>query len=141
MLRVLNGLSSDNDEARDALRSFAAGDRVSVDINRQREHKTLRWWFALCSIIADNTNIGDKETVSKVLQIKAGHVDIATIPSTGELLQWPAGINYRKVPDEAVMQGIKARAIRYICEELMPTLTEPEIEDEILRLIGYRSER
>ena len=137
MLRVLNGLSSDNDEARDALRSFAAGDRVSVDVNRRREHKSLRRWWAACTIIADNCEgYGDKECVSGYLQLRAGHCDVIANKRTGESYLIPRGINYRRVPDEAEMQNIWSRAVKVICEEIMPRITEPELENELLQMIG-----
>lgn len=134
--RTIDGLRPADDEAVEALRRIPVGNVVYVDFKRPRNLRNHNRWWALCQLLADTLEwIPSKEVADKLLKLKSGHVIVVADPKTGELLQWPDSISF-KACDEDKFLAIWDRAVKYVCEELLPTVQVPELESEILSICG-----
>ena len=136
MTRTLTGLSPADDEGRAVLRRIETGHTVMVDIHRRRANKSLARWWVLCQLIADNSEtIKSKEQASDLLKILAGHCTSIVSKSTGEVYQIADSISFGRLSEDE-FQAVWQRAVRAVTEHILPGITEADVEQEILQLIG-----
>ena len=139
MIRTLSGLAPTDDKGRRILRSMEIGQSVVVGIHLKRLYKSLGRWWLLCQLVADNCEeFKSKEMVSDFLKIKAGHCSQIVSKSTGEVYLIADSIAFSRL-DEGEFEDVWRRAVKAVCEDIMPSVTDVEIENEIGRLIGYAS--
>lgn len=136
MRRVLSGLAPDGDEAARALAKVKLGDRTRVKIIKPRSLPLHNRWWKLCEVIAQNSEqLASKEQASDMLKLLAGHCTAVSSAATGEIYFLPKSISFAEA-DEAEFQDVWRRAVHAVTEHILPGVTEVEIENEILNLIG-----
>lgn len=141
MLRTLSGLSPADEAAARAVARIKQGDAVQVEIHRPRRHKALRKWWLLCGLIAENNpEIKSKNQASDLLKILSGHCTTIASVATGECWQIPDSIAFSRLSEDE-FEEIWRRAVHAVTEHILPGVTAPEIESEILQLIGAASYR
>lgn len=141
MRRTVSGLCADDDAASEVLRKLAPGDVVRVDVQRPRSHKNLRRWFALCRLLHENCEqFTSPELAHGWLKIMAGHAVQIVSKTTGEVYLIADSISFGRL-DEDEFQAIWQRAMKAVVEHVMPGITEPELEYEILSLLGMAGGR
>lgn len=134
--RTLTGLAPADDESRRVLARIPMGQTVRADVHRPRRNKNLRRWWALCELLADNCEqFKSPDMAHEWLKIMAGHCQQIVSKSTGEVFLIADSIAFSRL-DEDQFQDVWVRAVKAVCEHLLPGVTEREIEEEILRLIG-----
>lgn len=134
--RTVSGLSADDDAATCVLRRIKPGDVVRVEVRRPRNLSAHRRWFALVNMIyANSEDYGSPELVHAHLKLLAGHADPIVNKATGETYLVPKSISFSSM-DEDQFQALWARVVPKVCTEIIPGISEPEIEDEINRLVG-----
>jgi hypothetical protein len=137
MTRTLSGLSPVDDDGRRALQRITHGQSVQVDIHRPRNNKNLRRWWALCKMVADNCEqFRSPDQVHDYLKIRSGHCTQIVSKTTGEVFLIADSISFSRL-DEDEFQDVWLRAIKVVAEEILPGVSIPEIEAEILQLIGW----
>lgn len=138
--RTLSGLAADDGEAEAWFKRWPLGLRLRANVRRPRNHRSLNRWWALCSIVSMNSQeLPSKESVSDFLKIQCGHFLPIIIKSTGEVVKVPNSISFDAIDDEHKFEEIWLRAIRVVCEEILPGIDSADLELEILKLIGAAS--
>jgi hypothetical protein len=141
MKRTLSGLTPDDDAATDLLRRLPVGDVVKVEVQRPRSHKALRKWWALCNLVHQNCDqFKSPEQVHDWLKIKAGHCSHIVSKATGEVFLIADSIAFSRLTEDE-FANVWQRAIKAICEDVLPGLSDHEIEYEIASIIGLAGGR
>lgn len=136
MRRTVSGLTAADDAASDALRVLRVGDEVDVDLKKQRVNKNLRRWWGLCRLVYENSEqFKSQEQVHDYLKIRAGHCSQIVSKRTGEIYLIADSIAFARL-DEVQFQKVWNRAVKAVCEDIIPGLESDEVETEILRCCG-----
>ena len=132
--RTISGLSPDDDAARDVLRKVKVGDVVRVEVRRPRNLSAHRRFFALVNLVYTNSEkFPSPDVARRVLTCRAGHALPYIIESTGEVLLIPESISFANM-DQDEFDAFWQRVVKVVCDEILPGVTEPEIEEEISRI-------
>lgn len=134
--RTLSGLTAADDAASDALRTIKIGDEVNCDLHKDRVHKNLRRWWGLCNLVYENSEqFRSPEQVHDFLKIRAGHCTQIVSKATGEIYLIADSIAFGRM-DEVRFQQVWKRAVRTVCEDVIPGLESDAVELEILKCCG-----
>jgi hypothetical protein len=134
--RTLSGLSPADDYARKRLAKIPLGVTVGMEYKVPRNGPMHRRYWALCQMVYDNVEgYGSAEVVSDHLKILSGHCEAVASRATGEVYLLPKSIRFAAM-DQAGFDAFWDRVVKAICEHILPGVTVPEIEMEIMRLIG-----
>lgn len=141
MTRTLSGLAPDDESATAVLRRIKPGDVVRVDVRRPRNLSAHRRWWALCNLVYANSDVyPSPEVVHAHLKLLAGCVDNVVLKSTGEVVMVPKSMSFAAM-DEDEFQDVWQRAVKAICEHILPGVTDHEIEHEIASICGLAGGR
>jgi hypothetical protein len=145
LTRTLSGIAAGDDAAREYMRKWPVGENRRGDIRKPRAHKTLRRWHALARLLyesgvqdATGQAFKSQKAAHGYLKLLAGHSTPVVSKKTGEIRWIPDSIDYDTL-EEDEFQEVWQRAIQGVCEELLPGLSEPELELEILKFCGLAS--
>ena len=137
--RTVSGLSADDDAATAVLRKIKVGDVVRVEVRRPRNLQAHRRFFALVNLVYSNSeDFPSPEVPRKVLTCRAGHATPVVIKSTGEVMLIPDSISFSNM-DQDEFDAFWQRVVKVVCEEILPGVTEADIEAEILSCVGAAS--
>lgn len=137
LARSLSGWTPSDDEAIRVSRRWSAGETVVVDLKKPRLKKSLNRYWKLCEVAFMNSQqFKSKEQVHQFLKLRSGHSTPIMAKSTGEIFLVADSIDYDTVEDEAEFQEIWRRVIDVVCMDILPGVTQAELELEILRLCG-----
>lgn len=137
LVRTLGGWSPADDEALRVSRRWGAGESVVVDLKKSRLHKSLKRYWKLCDIVLSNSEqFKTKEQVHEFLKRRSGHVITIVSKSTGEVFEIADSIDYDAIEDEAEFQEIWRRVVDVVCLDILPGVTEAELELELLKCMG-----
>lgn len=141
LARTLTGWSPNDDEAVRVSRRWKPGESVVVDLKKPREHRSLRRYWGLCKLVFENS---DKfKTIAQVhqyLKVRSGHCTQIVSESTGEVFLVADSIDYDTL-EENEFQAVWRRVVDVVCEDILPGITEAEIEAEILKCTGLAGGR
>jgi hypothetical protein len=131
--RTLQGFAPDDDDAREACRRIPINTVVRCDITRPRSLPQLRYYWALCSLVAMNhAELQTREQVDQALRILTGHVDLVRI---GEhTVQIPRRLRFSALSQDE-WQAYLMRAKDAVVRDLLPGVELPEFEAEITRMV------
>ena len=139
--RTVSGLSADDDAATCVLRKIKVGDVVRVEVRRPRNLSAHRRFFALVNLVYTNSEkFPSPDVARRVLTCRAGHALPYIIESTGEVLLIPESISFANM-DQDEFDAFWQRVVKVVCEEILPGVTEADIEAEILSCVGAASFR
>lgn len=134
--RTLSGLAPADDRARKVLAKVAQGAVIQIEYKQPRNGPMHRRYWALCQMVYDNTEgYGSAEQVSDHLKILAGHCDQVASKATGEVFLIPKSISFSAM-DQGEFDQFWGLVVKAVCEHLLPGVTQPEIENELLSLVG-----
>lgn len=140
LTRTLSGLAAADDHARRYLSRIPPGSPVDADVSQPRTEagkRLFRRYWVLMGIVAENTDQygGSQEAASDHIKVLAGHCDTLVSKRTGEIYLRPRSISWAECKEPQFAE-FWDRAVKAICEHVIPGLTVPELEDEILRCLG-----
>lgn len=136
LTRTLSGLCPADDYARTKLAKVKLGATVAVEYRQPRNGPMHRRFWALCQMIHDNCEgYGSAEQVSDHLKILSGHCTPIASKTTGEVYLLPKSISFANM-DQGEFEDFWGRAVKAVCEHLLPGVSEAEVENEILKLVG-----
>lgn len=139
MTRTLSGLAPDDESATAVLRRIKPGDVVRVEVRRPRNLSAHRRFFALVNLVYTNSEkFPSPDVARRVLTCRAGHALPYIIESTGEVLLIPESISFANM-DQDEFDAFWQRVVKVVCEEILPGVTEADIEAEILSCVGAAS--
>lgn len=134
--RTLSGLAPADDAAAAVLRRIDLGTVMLADVRRPRNLSAHRRWWALVNMIYANSDIYPSPDVAHChLKLLAGCADAVALKGTGEIVMVPKSMSFSAM-DETEFQAVWQRAVKAVVERILVGVTEPEIEREILNLIG-----
>ena len=131
-IRTLQGLSPDDDNAREALQGLPPGTLVSCEVVRPRNLQHLRLYWKLCATIGDAIG-AHRDTVSDVIKLRTGHC--VTVQTKKGLHQFPRSISFSKM-DQAGFNKFFNDACMVVCEEFIPHMKANDIRNDVLRMAG-----
>ncbi|MGI9345529.1 MAG: hypothetical protein ACR2PW_04610 [Gammaproteobacteria bacterium] len=92
-----------------------------------------RKYWALCQLIADNSQVENAELVSDVLKVKTGHSHFVETKS-GEGLTFPKSISFAAM-DQGAFDDFWDSCVKYVVTELLPGVQRADLEREIEDMI------
>lgn len=137
MRRGLRGLEPDNDLSRQAMSKLKLGGAVRVEIKRPRNLAWHRRYWALISLIADNTERYVPEDIHALLKLRCGCRRLI-VDSQGP--QWvPDSISFNRMSHEEWVTFWN-RVVDYVCAELLPGVSKDTLARELADLVGVEPE-
>lgn len=134
--RTLNGFSPADDMSVETARRFKVGEIFKAEVVKPRSRKTLGRYWVLCQMILDNSDtFRSKEQVSDYLKIRTGHSTSIVSKSTGEIFHVANSIDFDSMC-EAEFAELWQRVCDVVVQDILPGITQHEIEYEIGKIIG-----
>jgi hypothetical protein len=131
--RTLQGFAPDDDDARESCKRIPVNTVVRCDITRPRSLPQLRYYWAMCALVAMNhAQLETREMVDQALRILTGHVDLVTIGN--QTVKIPRRLAFAKLSQDE-WQAYLMRAKDAVVRELLPGVELREFEDEIMRMV------
>lgn len=136
LARTLSGWMPSDDEAIRVSRRWGAGETVVVDLKKPRVYKSLKRYRALVKLVFQNCEkFKSEDQVHQYLKIRAGHCTQIVSEKTGEIFAVADSVDYDTL-DEPEFQELWRRVVDVVCEEIIPGITEPELELELHKCMG-----
>jgi len=137
MRRTISGLAADDEAATDVLRRIPVGNVVRVDVRRPRNLSAHRRYWALVNLVYSNSDVyASTDAAHGHIKLLAGEADTVMNRDTGETFLIPKSISFSAM-DEDAFQDFWKRAVKAVVEHILPGVTAPEVEMEVLQLIGH----
>jgi hypothetical protein len=134
--KTLTGFSLADEMSVENAKRFKVGEVYRADVVKPRSRKTLGRWWVLCQMILDNSELfRSKEMVSDYLKIRAGHSTSIVSKSTGEIFHVANSIDFDSL-DETQFQDLWQRVCDVVVADVLPGITQHEIEYEIQKIVG-----
>jgi hypothetical protein len=134
--KTLTGWANADDASVDASKRFTVGETFRAEVVKPRSRKTLGRYWVLCQMILDNSeSFRSKEQVSDFLKLRTGHTLSITAKSTGEVFEVPSSIDFDTL-DETQFAELWQRVCDVVVADIMPGITQHEIEYEIGKIVG-----
>ncbi|MEL7453814.1 MAG: hypothetical protein AAGJ50_10640 [Pseudomonadota bacterium] len=121
-------------EGHAAILEMPLGQTLKAVVTLPRNYKRLKWWWKLCSIVAENSqHYESREAVSDMLKLKCGHFRTVIVPGKrpGEWVQQytPKSIAFSKL-DEPTFKELCNKAVS-ICAALVLECREADLHDAV----------
>lgn len=134
--RTLSGFTPDDESSADAVKGYRLGEVYKANIVKHRNLKNHRRWWALCSLIYQNSDqFKSAEQVHDYLKILAGHCTQIVSKSTGEVYLVADSISFGTL-DELQFQDVFSRAVLAVSEHILPGISVDDVSHEIEKLCG-----
>lgn len=134
--KTLSGFAPADDMSVETAKRFKVGDTYRGEIVKPRSRKTLGRYWVLCEMIMNNSEMfRSKEQVSDYLKIRTGHSTSIVAQKTGEIFHVANSIDFDSM-DEAEFAELWQRVCDVVVEDILPGITQHEIEYEIQKLVG-----
>lgn len=131
----LGGLRPVDEAGQQALRRLRHGEVVRVDIARPRNVQHHRLFWALLTLVSDNSRHYDTpEQVLTALKIALGHVD-PIVGHDGKTYFVPRSISFANM-DQDEFSAFFDRCVDVIVQRFLPGVTEEALRREVLDMLG-----
>lgn len=135
MVKHLGGLRPVDDAGTVALSKLKQGDLVQVECVRPRNPRHHRLFFALLSIVANNSpHYDDPEQVLLALKIATGHV-VPHVAYDGKAYMIPKSIAFHKM-DQTAFDQFFDKCIDIVAARFLPGVTDSELRAELESMCG-----
>lgn len=132
--RTLTGFAPDDSAAVENMKRIPLGTTVRCEITRPRSVQQLRYYWALCALVAQNhVELQTREQVDQALRLLTGHVDLIRVAD--KVLQIPRRIAFSKLSQDE-WRAYLMRAKDAVVQHLLPGIELPEFEAEIQRMVA-----
>jgi len=115
------------------LRKIKDGRTFICEIKRPRNLKHHRKYWALINLISDNLDGVTPEGLSSAVKMMIGHV--VTVQFGDKSILYPDSISFDKMNQDQ-FNDFYERAVKAICELVIPGLTEESVKNEIFEILG-----
>jgi hypothetical protein len=115
------------------LRKIKDGRTFICEIKRPRNLKHHRKYWALINLISDNLDGVTPEGLSSAVKMMIGHV--VTVQFGDKVIPYPDSISFDKMNQDQ-FNDFYERAVKAICEFVIPVLTEESVRNEIFEILG-----
>jgi hypothetical protein len=94
-------LIPDMEMDREALSSIGQGERVQITIRQWRNNDRLRSYWALLNQCIDACGLDmPSDTLSQVIKLETGYVDLVKLPGYGDMIRIPRSISFEKMTED-----------------------------------------
>jgi hypothetical protein len=115
------------------LRKIKDGRTFICEIKRPRNLKHHRKYWSLINLISDNLDGVTPEGLSSAIKMMIGHV--VTVQFGNKSILYPDSISFDKMNQDQ-FNNFYERAVKAICEFVIPGLTEESVKNEIFKILG-----
>lgn len=116
------------------LDAIPEGAVVSVQPKRPRSPRRHRWFWALCSKVAEShPYYATAEQVAEHLKYRTGRVSTVVL-SDGKVIYVPKSISFSKM-DETEFKSFVEEALSWVAKDLLPGINVEELRSEIERMM------
>lgn len=133
MQKTLRGLEPDNDLSKRALSKIKMGEAVRVEIKRPRSLQWHRRYWALVSLIADNSSY-TPEDVHDLVKLRCGCTKVIK-ERNGNVVTLPDSIAFDRM-DSIAWAEFWERVVEYGATQLIGGITKEALKNEIAELLG-----
>lgn len=131
----LGSLRPVDEAGQQALRRMRDGEVAVIEISRPRNVHHHRLFWALLTLVADNSRHYDMpEQVLAALKIALGHVD-TIVGHDGKTYFVPKSISFAQMNQDDFAQFFD-RCVDVIVRRFLPGVTDEEVRREILAMVG-----
>lgn len=135
MRKGLAGLATIDGVGEEVLAGIGVGDIVRVRITRPRNLAFHNKFFALCTLVAENTEaVKDVDELVFRLKIATGHCR-QIMRDDGLILYEPRSISFAQM-DETSFGEFYKKCVDIICLKLIPGMDEKALQAEVLEMIN-----
>jgi hypothetical protein len=133
-----------DDAGLETVRSLPASAVVKAKLTRPRALPHLRWYWALCTLVAENSEGRTAEDVSTLLKLATGHRDEypikpAPCPHCGKdvdrVAYVPKSISFAKM-DETTFKKFTDDCVRVVVQRIMPGMDSDILRAEIEAMLS-----
>lgn len=104
------------------LETMPEGEYVRIEIKRPRNGAHHRKFFALLTLVAENSETyGTVEKALVAVKLASGHADPLLDPTTGQVLMIPRSVSYESM-DQDEFNDWYQRAIDGVLEHILPQM-------------------
>lgn len=137
----LNSLRPADEQAAANLRKFKLGTFVRADIARVRSPQQLRLWWALITLIhGQQDEWPTVESLSKAILCAIGHGTVERNKSGTMQTLKAKSIAFGNLKQDEFNE-IFDRAIRLVCEKILPGVESDALKSEVLDMVGEKPGR
>ena len=116
LVKTLGGLKAADDASAEALRRFAVGEVIRVDVKKRRNGKLHAKWWALVRLVYESSGTWPSaEVLHALVCIRIGHCDTFAVAGTDIVYQHPRTISYEAM-DELAFSAFYERGVDALCE-------------------------
>lgn len=134
--RTIGGFSPADDMSVETAKKFKVGEQYRAEIVKPRSRKTLGRYWVLIDMIYSNTDMfASKRVLHDYLKIRAGHSVTIVSQSTGELYHIADSIDFDTLSEDQ-FQDVWSKVCDVVCADILPGITQPELENEVSKLVG-----
>ena len=127
--RTLGSLHPVDDEGREIIAKFSAGEIIKAEISRPRNVKFLRKFFAMLQIILENQDhYKSMDDLLDVSKLSVGHVRVIQT-KRGEV-RIPKSISFAAM-DETAFSEFYERVVTWVLAEVIPGLQRKDLDEEV----------
>lgn len=141
MVKSLGGLKPADGRAEELLGKVKLGGTVEVEWKQPRNLKMLRLYWALCQLVAENTEGYNPDNVSDLIKLGTGHYTPLRMPTKdgqSVIHYMPKSISFAAM-DQTQFDKFFDSAINFVIQRLLP-VSKSDLEREVYELVGIPME-
>lgn len=128
-------LMPDGDEAHKIVTDMAEGEVVEIEVRRPRNIKMHRFFWKLCSFIAQSAaGVESAEEVAGLIKLGTGHCWVYAL-ADGTVMKVPKSISFASM-DQTEFNAFLDKGLDFVAKMILPHLTSEEIIREVERMVG-----
>jgi hypothetical protein len=138
LMKVGGGMLAPADErSKEVVAKWKLGEGVRAVVRRMRNLGHHRKFFALVSVVAENSDIFNNTNKALVaVKIAAGHVEWVTNPVTNQFIPIPKSISFANMPQDE-FNLFYDHAITAVLEQLLRTMDRISIDRAVDAVLGF----
>jgi hypothetical protein len=135
MRKGMAGLFPTDEAGENTLGDIKMGDAVKVKITRPRNIQHHRLFFAMCNLVANNTDaVRDTDELVFRLKIATGHCR-ELMRDDGTVLYEPQSISFASMSQDEFNDFYK-KCVDIICTRLIPGMEREDLQNEVLAMVA-----
>lgn len=134
--RTLAGFAAGDEASANLMRKYEIGQTYKATVRKPRIGVDHRRYWKLLSVVCENSEQFESvELLHEYVKLRTGHCSPILIKSTGEIVLVPRSISFTAM-DQVQFEDFWQRVVKLVCTEVLPGLSEDELQLEVMRLVG-----
>ncbi len=138
LIKIGGGMLAPADEqSRETIGHWKHGQGVRATVRRMRNIKFHRRFFALLTVIAENSEVYDNTDKALIaVKLASGHVDWVMNPETAELVPVPKSISFVSM-DEDEFSRFYDNALTAVLKHILPAMNRVSLDRAVEMVSGF----